>query len=114
MADECNDLSPYELARLERIKRNEQHLFPYGWCLPNFLGEDADAVSWDYGMNEGNGAAGLESYVRQALQMPKSPPMFILLDMKPRYVNMGFLSDPVAKRINTNGLLDIIFTTFFA
>eukprot|EP00984_Skeletonema_dohrnii_P032179 scaffold25748_cov67-Skeletonema_dohrnii-CCMP3373.AAC.3 len=31
--------------------------FPYGWCLPNFLGEDADAVSWDYGMNEGNGAA---------------------------------------------------------
>ena len=77
--------------------------FPYGWCLPNFLGEDADAVSWDYGMNEGNGAAGLESYVRQALMMPKSPPMFILLDMKrPRldllqsYVNMGFLPDPVA------------------
>ena len=77
--------------------------FPYGWCLPNFLGEDADAVSWDYGMNEGNGAAGLESYVRQALQMPKSPPIFILLDMKrPRldllqkYVNMGFLTDPVA------------------
>ncbi|KAL7500766.1 hypothetical protein ACHAWT_009719 [Skeletonema menzelii] len=77
--------------------------FPYGWCLPNFLGEDADAVSWDYGMNEGNGASGLESYVRQALQMPKSPPMFILLDMKrPRldllqkYVNMGFLTDPVA------------------
>ena len=77
--------------------------FPYGWCLPNFLGEDADAVSWDYGINEGNGAAGLESYVRQALMMPKSPPMFILLDMKrPRldllqkYVNMGFLPDPVA------------------
>eukprot|EP00574_Skeletonema_japonicum_P012101 CAMPEP_0201737230 /NCGR_PEP_ID=MMETSP0593-20130828/41821_1 /ASSEMBLY_ACC=CAM_ASM_000672 /TAXON_ID=267983 /ORGANISM="Skeletonema japonicum, Strain CCMP2506" /LENGTH=648 /DNA_ID=CAMNT_0048231169 /DNA_START=156 /DNA_END=2102 /DNA_ORIENTATION=- len=77
--------------------------FPYGWCLPNFLGEDADAVSWDYGMNEGNGAAGLESYVRQALMMPKSPPLFILLDMKrPRldllqkYVNLGFLPDPVA------------------
>ncbi|KAL7459079.1 hypothetical protein ACHAWC_010743 [Mediolabrus comicus] len=56
--------------------------FPYGWCLPNFLGDDADAVSWDYGMNEGRGAAGLESYVRQSLMLPKSPPMFILLDMK--------------------------------
>jgi hypothetical protein len=77
--------------------------FPYGWCLPNFLGYDADAVSWDYGMNEGNGAAGLESYVRNSLMLPKSPPMFILLDMKkPRldllqkYVNMGVLTDPVA------------------
>jgi len=93
--------------RLKLVVRNSAiggiPSFPYGWCLPNFLGEDADAVSWDYGMNEGNGAAGLESYVRQALMMPKSPPMFILLDMKrPRldllqkYVNMGFLPDPVA------------------
>ena len=77
--------------------------FPYGWCLRNFLGEDADVVSWDYGMNEGKGAEGLESYVRQALMMSKTPPMFVLLDMKqPRldllqkYVNMGFLTDPVA------------------
>ena len=77
--------------------------FPYGWCLPNFLGDDADAVSWDYGMNEGRGAAGLESYVRQSLMLPKSPPMFILLDMKrPRldllqkYVSMGVLEDPIA------------------
>ena len=78
--------------------------FPYGWCLPNFLGEDADLVSWDYGMNEGNGASGLESYVRQALMsMPKSPPLFVMLDNKrPRldilqkYVNMGVLPDPIA------------------
>lgn len=77
--------------------------FPYGWCLSNFLGEDADLVSWDYGMNEGNGALGLESYVRQALMMPKSPPIFVMLDMKkPRldvlqeYVNSGALPDPIA------------------
>ncbi|KAL7542174.1 hypothetical protein ACHAXR_011579 [Thalassiosira sp. AJA248-18] len=77
--------------------------FPYGWCLSNFLGEDADVVSWDYGMNEGNGASGLESYVRQSLMMPKSPPLFVLLDMKrPRldllqkYVNLGVLPDPIA------------------
>ena len=30
MTDECNDLSPYELARLERIKRNEQRLKELG------------------------------------------------------------------------------------
>ena len=23
--------------------------FPYGWCLSNFLGDDSDSVSWDYG-----------------------------------------------------------------
>jgi len=77
--------------------------FPYGWCLQNFLGEDAHAISWDYGMNEGNGAGGLESYVRQSLMMPNAPPLFILVDLKrPRldvlhkYVNMGYLSDPIA------------------
>ena len=30
MTDECNDLSPYELARLERIKRNENRLKELG------------------------------------------------------------------------------------
>ncbi|KAL9183843.1 hypothetical protein ACHAXT_004699 [Thalassiosira profunda] len=77
--------------------------FPYGWCLPNFLGGDADLVSWDYGMNEGNGAQGLEGYVRQALMMPKSPPLFVILDTKrPRmdllqkYVDVGALPDPIA------------------
>jgi len=77
--------------------------FPYGWCLRNFLGEDADLVSWDYGMNEGNGASGLESYVRQSLTLPKSP-LFVLLDIKTRprldllqrYVNLGVLPDPIA------------------
>ena len=100
--------------------------FPYGWCLSNFLGDDSDSVSWDYGkpglspdaaanrielilqkiitgMNEGNGASGLESYVRQSLMLPKSPPLFILLDMKgPRlnllqqYSDLGYLPDSIA------------------
>ena len=78
--------------------------FPYGWCLSNFLGNDADLVSWDYGMNEGNGALGLESYVRQSLLLPKSPPLFVLLDMKSKkrldilqqYVNLGVMPDPIA------------------
>jgi hypothetical protein len=60
--------------------------------------------SWDYGMNEGNGASGLESYVRQSLSMPKTPPLFIMLDVKSRqrldvlrrYVDLGVLPDPIA------------------
>jgi hypothetical protein len=60
--------------------------------------------SWDYGMNEGNGASGLESYVRQSLLMPKSPPLFIMLDVKSsqrldilqRYFDLGVLPDPIA------------------
>ena len=56
-------------------------------------------------MNEGNGASGLESYVRQSLlSMPKTPPLFILLDVKSRprldvlrrYVELGVLPDPIA------------------
>lgn len=78
--------------------------FPYGWCLRNFLGEDADSVSWDYAMNEGSGASGLEKYIRQSLMMPKSPPLFILVDVKSRprldmlqrYVDLGALPDPIA------------------
>mmetsp|Transcript_15517 Transcript_15517/g.31529 ORF Transcript_15517/g.31529 Transcript_15517/m.31529 type:complete len:662 (+) Transcript_15517:43-2028(+) len=78
--------------------------FPYGWCLPNFLGEDAHGVSWDYAMNEGNGASGLESYIRQSLMSPNSPPLFVLVDVnsKPRleilqtYADLGYLPDPVA------------------
>jgi hypothetical protein len=35
--------------------------FPYGWCLKNFLGEDSDAVSWDFSMNEGDNADGKTS-----------------------------------------------------
>ena len=73
--------------------------FPYGWCLEHFMGDDADVVSWDYGMNEGKGAAVLESYVRQALQLPKKP-MFIMLDgnaerskLLESYTQAGILPD---------------------
>lgn len=77
--------------------------FPYGWCLPNFLGKDSDLVSWDYGMNEGNDSKGLEAYIRHALAtMPKQPLIVILDDKRSRmqlmekYVEMGALVDPVA------------------
>ncbi len=55
--------------------------FPYAFCLPHFLGIDADVISWDYSMNEGqHGASVLEAYLRQGLsQLPKRP-MLIMLD----------------------------------
>lgn len=77
--------------------------FPYGWCLSNFLGEDSDLVSWDYSMNEGNDATGLESYIRHALAtLPKRPLVVILddkrnrMDLIDKYVDLGTLIDPVA------------------
>ena len=40
--------------------------FPYGWCLPNFLGRVPDVVSWDFAMNEAGGdPMGLEAYLRR-------------------------------------------------
>ena len=77
--------------------------FPYGWCLSNFLGEDSDLVSWDYSMNEGNDAIGLESYIRHALATLPKRPLFVVLDDKRnrmdlinKYVDLGILIDPVA------------------
>lgn len=62
--------------------------FPYGWCLGNFLGADSDVISWDYGMNEGNGAEAFESYLRQSVSsLPKRPMMIVLDNKKPR-INM--------------------------
>ena len=77
--------------------------FPYGWCLPNFLGTDSDVVSWDYGMNEGNGAEAFESYLRQSVTSLKKRPMMIMLDTKKNRVNLlktykknGVLLDSIA------------------
>jgi hypothetical protein len=77
--------------------------FPYGWCLPNFLGKDSDVVSWDYGMNEGQDADAFESYLRQSVSTLDKRPMMILLDSKKSRVDMlkayhdnGSLLDSIA------------------
>jgi hypothetical protein len=55
--------------------------FPYGFCLPHFLGYDANVVSWDYSMNEGKGSTVLEAYIRQSQsQLSNTQPMMIVLD----------------------------------
>ena len=79
--------------------------FPYGWCMPNFWGnESLDVVSWDYSMNEAGGdPSGLEAYLRHALQLP-SQPMLIVKDthtaterreLLREYVDLGILRDPL-------------------
>jgi len=76
--------------------------FPYGWCLRNFLGEESDLISWDYGMNEGNSAEAFEAYVRHAMLMPHQPMVMMLDDKRARknvlekYAQDGFLVDPIA------------------
>jgi hypothetical protein len=85
--------------------------FPYGFCLAHFLGEDADVVSWDYGMNEGRGSAILESYLRHSLLLPKKP-MMILLDNNPErtklleeYTSRNILPDAIQVQ-RANDVLD--------
>ena len=55
--------------------------FPYGWCLENFLGGDADVVSWGFAMNEANVEGGitegLEGYLRRAVVMKNSPMLLV-------------------------------------
>jgi hypothetical protein len=78
--------------------------FPYAFCLPHFLGEDADVISWDYSMNEGNGAAVLESYIRLSQKsLSRKRPMLIVLDKNPQrkkllqdYARLGILLDGVS------------------
>lgn len=77
--------------------------FPYGWCLHNFLGDDSDVISWDYGMNEGNGAEAFEAYLRQGISNLPKRPMMIMLDLKKKRVDLlkayyknGVLPDSIA------------------
>ena len=52
--------------------------FPYGWCMPNFFGPDADVISWDFSMNEAGGdPRGLEAYLRHAQQLPHQPKVLV-------------------------------------
>lgn len=96
----------FEAIDLELVVRNSAiggiPSFPYGWCLPNFLGTDSDVVSWDYGMNEGSEAQAFESYMRQSIATLPKRPMMIMLDTKRSRVDM-------MKAYNGNGaLLDSI------
>ena len=73
---------PMELLGIELRVRNAAiggvPSFPYGWCLDNFLGDDADVISWDYSMNEAGGVAdGLEAYLRRGLSMDRQPMLIV-------------------------------------
>lgn len=73
--------------------------YPYAFCFDHFVGTDLQVVSWDFSMNEGKGAAVLESYLRQS-QYQLRRPMVLLLDTNEnrcrllgKYVDQGLLSD---------------------
>ena len=52
--------------------------FPYGWCMENFWGRDADVVSWDYSMNEAGGVPeGLEAYLRHTMVLDRAPKLIV-------------------------------------
>ena len=108
----------FEAVDLKLVVRNSAiggiPSFPYGWCLPNFLGSDSDVVSWDYGMNEGNDANAFESYMRHSIAtLPKRPMMIMLDNKRPRvdmmkwYHQNGGLLDSIAV-----GRGDVVKKTF--
>lgn len=108
----------FEAVDLKLVVRNSAiggiPSFPYGWCLPNFLGSDSDVVSWDYGMNEGNDADAFESYMRHSIAtLPKRPMMIMLDNKRPRvdmmkwYHQNGALLDSIAV-----GRGDVVKKTF--
>ena len=52
--------------------------FPYGFCMHNFWGFNADVVSWDYSMNEAGGKPeGLEAYVRHVMMLEGAPKLIV-------------------------------------
>jgi CheY-like chemotaxis protein len=77
--------------------------FPYGFCFDHFLGSDPDVISWDFSMNEGNGASVLEAYLRHSQTQLSKRPMIILLDKNaPRqrvlemYTRNEWISDAIS------------------
>lgn len=87
--------------------------FPYGFCFEHFLGEDASVISWDYSMNEGNGNAVLESYLRHSQAQLKKQPMMILLDTNKQrcsllkeYAEKGLIKDALCVGM-ANSVLDV-------
>ena len=77
--------------------------------MSNFLGNDVDVVSWEFGANEGRKADGLESYLRHALMLQAGsiPPKFMLMegkrwfgDIVEKYNKLGFLVDPLVMHVD--------------
>jgi hypothetical protein len=73
---------PFSMLGMELVVKNAAiggcPAFPYGWCMSNFWGLDADVVSWDYAMNEAGGIPqGMEAYLRHALMLPRRPKMIV-------------------------------------
>lgn len=75
---------------------------PFAFCLRNFLGSDADVVSWDFRFNEGIDSSSFESYLRHAMALPKEPKFILMAKRSPSrkkvirtYVDEGALFDPL-------------------
>ena len=88
--------------------------YPYGFCFEHFLGADSDIISWDFSMNEGRGAAVLESYLRQSQHQLPHKPMVILLDMNKQrcplleqYATQGLIADAMCVGMAKDAVADV-------
>lgn len=103
---------PFQKLGIELDVRNaaiaDINSFPYGWCLKNFLGDEADVVSWDPELtSRGDTMATFEAYLRNAITMKHSPMMVIReysytkkrRELLQKYVDLGAMSDPIVINI---------------
>jgi hypothetical protein len=87
--------------------------FPYAFCFEHFLSSDPHVISWDFSMNEGKGAAVLESYLRHSQHQLQNRPMVILLDtnkqrceLLKQYTDQGLLADAVCVGMAEDAVAD--------
>jgi len=103
---------PFQNLGIELVVRNAAikniASFPYGWCLNNYLGVEANVVSWDVGMNGRQDSIGaFEGFLRNVMVMnleEKEKPMVVVREasgigtrreLLQKYVDIGALDDPI-------------------
>ena len=51
---------------------------PYSWCAKEFIGDDADVVTWEFGMMEGSKWEEVEDFIRHTLSLPHQPAILLM------------------------------------
>ena len=72
----------FEMARVP-LEVNNRALggmpeMPYSWCAKEFLGDDADVVTWEFGMMEGSKWEEVEDFIRHTLSLPHQPAILLM------------------------------------
>eukprot|EP00554_Chaetoceros_debilis_P016045 CAMPEP_0194111544 /NCGR_PEP_ID=MMETSP0150-20130528/10529_1 /TAXON_ID=122233 /ORGANISM="Chaetoceros debilis, Strain MM31A-1" /LENGTH=743 /DNA_ID=CAMNT_0038801019 /DNA_START=42 /DNA_END=2273 /DNA_ORIENTATION=+ len=111
-------IEPFETLGIELEVRNaavaDIATFPYGFCLDNFLGSDADVVSFDPEMvSRGDTTSAFEAYIRHAITMTHAPMVLVRettfsetrRNLIQQYVDEGAMFDPLIFNVEAARIL---------